>query len=145
MVILETLEPLGVHGWSSINPRRSPPPVVTDLYQNPKKKFRLKFWDPHLEPFWAIWRPMGALGRVFLALNYGPFFQWIFDMFFTCFWRFFQRFFSLFFIRFFHKYAFFCFFFMSSYRYLPIGTKVALFRKTLKIIDFYMILWALPG
>ena len=89
---------------------------------------------------------MGALGRVFLALNYGPFFQWIFDLFFTCFLMFFQRFFSLFFIRFFHKHAcFFLFFFMSSYRYLPIGTKVALFRKTLKIIDFYMILWALPG
>ena len=38
---------------------------------------------------------MGALGRVFLALNSGSFFQWIFDLFFDPFLEVFSKVFQL--------------------------------------------------
>ena len=123
-----------------------PPPCGPLPVPKSEKKVSAKIKGP---PFGAILSQLeanGSFGKGFFGSKFWSIFSmdfWpVFDLFLEVFSKVFQLvFYSFFFIHTF----FFWFFFMSSTRYLPIGTKVALFRKTLNIIDFYMILWALPG
>ena len=146
MVILETLDPLGVHGRPSIDPGRSPPPCGPLPVPKTQKIVLGKIQGPSFGAILSQLEANGSFGKGFFGSKLWSIFSmdfwYVFDLFLEVFSKVFQLvFYSFFFINTF----FFCFFFMSSYRYLPIGTKVALFRKTLNIIDFYMILWALPG
>ena len=115
MVILETLEPLGVHGWSSIDPGRSPPPWRSRTCTKIQKKVSDKILGT---PFGAILSHLeanGSFGKGFFgsklwsifSMDFWPVFDLFLEVFSKVFQLVFYSFFSYircFFLFFFHEF-----------------------------------------